>query len=86
MAITLVSFNNYIATLGVNDANVRVALNNQGLQISDDFEGLMHDDIMMICENRRKPGGTIATNNAAIAGQPATITNPGVPLSFVAEK
>ena len=37
MAAALAAFNNYIATLGVNNANVRDALNNQGLQGVDDF-------------------------------------------------
>ena len=86
MAAALAAFNNYIATLGVNNANVREALNNQGLQGVDDFSGLLDDDIMTICENCCKPGGTIANPNAAIAGQPANITNPGVPLSFVTKK
>ena len=72
--------------LGVTNANVREALNNQGLQGADDFEGLMDDDITTICDNCRKPGGTIANPNAAIVGQPANITNPGEQLSFVPKR
>ena len=65
---------------------MREALNNQGLQGTDDFEGLTDDDITTICDNCRKPGGTITNPNAVIVGQPANITNPGVQLSFVTEK
>ena len=86
MAAALAAFNNYLTTLGVTNANVRVALNNQGLQGADDFERLMDDDITTICNNCRNPGGTIANPSAAIVGQPANITNPGVQLSFVTEK
>ena len=32
MAAALAAFNNYLTMLGVNNANVREALNNQGLQ------------------------------------------------------
>ena len=86
MSTALAAFNNYLTTMGVNDANVREALNNQGLQGADDFEGLTDDDITTICDNCHKPGGAIANPNATFTGQPANITNPGVPLSFVTEK
>ena len=78
MATTLAAFNNYsyLTTLGVNNENMREALNNQGLQGTDDFKGLTDDDITTICDNCRKPGGTIANPNAAIIGQLASITNP----------
>jgi hypothetical protein len=33
----------------------------------------------------RKPGGTVVNPQAAVAGQPATITNPGCSISFRAE-
>ena len=87
MAAALAAFNNYLnGTLGITENSVRTAINAQGLQGPDDFTGLTDDDIATICENCRKPGGRIANPDAGLAGQPATINNPGVQLSFVTEK
>jgi hypothetical protein len=39
-----------------------------------------------ICSNIRKPGGTIPNPNAAIAGQPPMIPDPGVQVGQIYER
>ena len=57
MAAALAAFNNYLTTLGVNNTNVREALNNQGLQGADNFEGLT-DDVTNLSDVRRLSRGS----------------------------
>lgn len=73
-------------TLLIADQEVRNALGLQGLLTFDDFTDLTDEEIENICEKVRKPGGTIVNPNAAIAGQPPTIPNPGVLISQLTEK
>ena len=87
----LTQVNDYFQNvLMIADQDVRDALNGQGLISIGDFEGLPEDDIAEICNNARKPGGTIP--NPAydpanpVAGVPQTITNPGVLVGHVIEK
>ena len=87
----LTQFNTYFENvLLISDQGVRDALNGQGLVSISDFEGLTEEDIAEICNNARKPGGTIpnpAYDAAApVAGVPQTITNPGVLVGHVIEK
>ena len=61
---------------------MRTAINDQGLTRIDDFIGLTDQDIKDLCDNIRKPGGTIPNPNATVPGKPPTITNPGQLISF----
>ena len=76
-----VAFNIYLATtLGIREANVRAALNAQGLVSFDSFIGLSDDDMDTIAANVRKPGGTIPIG----AGRNvANIPDPGLPIGFL---
>jgi len=79
MAANLAALNNYFQnTLVIQDQAVRDGLNEQGLTSFDDFVTLTEKDIVQICANVRRPGGVIPNPNAAVVGQPPTITNPGV--------
>lgn len=80
-------FSNYLqTTLLINDNDVRQALIDQGLTSFTDMLGLTEEDIEEICANVRKPGGMIANPNAAVAGQPAMIANPGQQIGHIHEK
>ena len=76
-----VAFNIYLATtLCIREANVRAALNAQGLLSFDYFIGLSDDDMDTIAANVRKPGGTIPIG----AGRNvANIPDPGLPIGFL---
>jgi hypothetical protein len=80
-------FNNYLTgTLGIADQALRVAINGQGLTTPDTFIGWKDEDTRQICTNIRKPGGQIANPNAALAGQPPMINNPGIAIGHIIEK
>jgi hypothetical protein len=91
MAAALAAFNNYlINTIGINVAGATAALNAQGIEGFDDFTILTEDDVSNVCNNVRKPGGTIVNPNfnpaQPIPGVPPTIPNPGIQLGHVFEK
>jgi hypothetical protein len=91
MAAALAALNNYLNDpIGITDPQARVALNNQGLQSFFDFYTLTEKDIIEICANIRKPGGTIPNPvhdpAAPVAGIPPTIPNPGIHLGHIYEK
>ena len=91
MAAALAGFNNYLRnTLHINNANVRNAINQQGLQSITDLIHLTDDDISEVCSNARKPGGTIANPvfdpANPIARVPTTIPNPGVLIGHIFER
>jgi hypothetical protein len=82
-----VNINNYFQNIfGIADAAFRNALTTQGLTAADSFIGLKDDDIKQICSNIHKPGGQIASPNAAIPGQQALINNPGITVGHIIEK
>ena len=86
MAANLAALNNYFEnTLFITDQAVRNGLNQQGLTSFDDFITFTEKDIAQICSNVRKPGGVIPNPNAAVPGQPATISNPGVLVGHAIE-
>jgi hypothetical protein len=86
MAANLAALNNYLQnTLLIQDQDVRVALNQQGLQAFGEFTDLTDDDIKDICKNVRNPGGLVVDPNAA-AGAGALVPNRGVTLGHVFEK
>jgi hypothetical protein len=83
MAANLAALNNYLLnTLLIQDQDVRVALNQQGLQAFGEFTNLTNDDIKDICKNVCSPGGLIKDPNAA-AGAGALVPNRGVTLGHV---
>jgi hypothetical protein len=87
MAGNLAELNNYFNNvLQIVQQPVRDALNEQGLNAFDAFATLEEEDIKRICDTIRKPGGIIINPNAAIAGQPPTIPNPGVAIGQVYKK
>jgi hypothetical protein len=87
MAGNLAELNNYFNNvLQIVQQPVRDALNEQGLNAFDAFATPEEDDIKQICDTIRKPGGIIINPNAAIAGQPPTIPNPGVAIGQVYDK
>jgi hypothetical protein len=87
MAGNLAELNNYLNNvLQITQLPVREALNDQGLDAFDALSTLEEEDIKRICDTIRKPGGIIINPNAAIAGQPPTIPNPGVAIGQVHEK
>jgi hypothetical protein len=86
MAANLATLNNYLLnTLLIQDQDVRVALNQQGLQAFGEFADLTDDDIKDICKNVHNPGGLVEDPNAA-AGAGSLVPNQGVTLGHVFEK
>ena len=84
---TQAAFNGYLNNrLKITSLVMRTAINDQNLTRVDDFIGLTDQDIKDLCDNIRKPGGTIPNPNATVAGQPPTIANPGQPIRFVSIK
>ena len=88
---TLNALNDYLQnTLLITSDAVRQAINNQGIEALNDFATLTEMDIMEICTNVRKPGGTMPNPmhdpNNVVPGIPPTIANPGVTLRHVHEK
>jgi hypothetical protein len=62
----LQALNNYLSsTIGITNPSLRTALNGQGLHSITDFETLEECDIESMCNNIRKPGGTIQITNPA---------------------
>ena len=80
----------WLNTLQIQQQTVRDALHAQGLLSASDFLGLTEEDVAEICNNARKPGGTVP--NPAfnplnpVVGIAPTITNPGVLVGHVIEK
>lgn len=82
MAANLAQLNGYLNnTLNLSDV-MRAAVNAQGLQSFDAFQGLTDNDIKDICKNVRSPGGMIP--DPANAGQ--QIPNRGVAMGHLHEK
>ena len=68
MAANSIQLNNYFTNiLGIGDAALRGALNNQGLTSFEDFATLTEKVVEKICNNIRKQGGMIANPNVALS-------------------
>ena len=74
--------------IGIADSNVghvndrRIAVQDEGLQVIDDFIEFDDDGIATLCQSVRKPGGTIPDpTNAA-----RQIPNPGFSIPAISEK
>lgn len=75
------------ATLLIQVATTRLALNAQGLNDFDDFLSLTEKDITDICSNVRKPGGTILNPLYVVGGNvPQMMPNLGNAVGYVHEK
>ena len=62
------------------------AAGGQGLGTLDEFRFLKDDDVEALCKTLQSPGDTIANPDAAVAGQPARVRNPGFLVSLRAEQ
>jgi hypothetical protein len=87
----VIAYDNYLTNmLLIASIDLRAALTAQGLQDLGSYVTLVEDDIGDICANIRKPGGTIVNPNHdpanPVAGVPATIPNPGIPVGRITEK
>ena len=73
--------------IGISDPiERRQAIQEEGLNVIQDFVEFERDDIETLCASVRKPGGTIPNPNAAAANAPATIPNPGYSIPAICEK
>ena len=73
--------------IGITDpVERRQAIQNEGLNTFKDFAEFDKEGIETLCASVRKPGGTIPNPNAADAGAPATIPNPGHNIPAICEK
>ena len=75
-ALTRMGFTNPAALFITDD---------QGLDTLSEFAILKDDEVEHLCKVTRRPGGTVANPQAAVAGQPPTIPNPGIAVSLRAE-
>ena len=71
--------------LGFTQAAALAITDVQGVDSIEELRMLKDAEIANLCKVMRRPGGTIPNPNAAVAGQPATIPNPGIPISLMAE-
>ena len=66
------------------EASIAV-VDEQGIDTVKNFCCLRDGNIEKLCKIIRRPGGTMPNPNAGIAGQPATINNPGVLVSLIGQ-
>ena len=57
----------------------------QDMNDLSEFKLMTDKEVESLCKVVRRPGGTIPNPSAAVAGQPPTIPNPGIPVSQHAE-
>jgi hypothetical protein len=60
-------------------------MDEQDLNSLDEIKLLIDDEVKDLCTALCKPGGMIPNLNAAAAGQPTQIQDPGVRVSLRAE-
>ena len=73
--------------IGIGDPVARrQVIQDEGLNLITDFTEFENEDIETLCSSVRKPGRTISNPNAAAAGAPATIPNPGYSIPAICEK
>ena len=58
----------------------RIAVQDEGLRVIDDFVEFTEEDIQTLCQSVRKPGGTIVNPAGAV------VPNPGYSISAISEK
>ena len=87
MAANRAAVLNYLEnTLLIADQEVRTNfVDVQGFSSFDDGKDVTIEDIESICKNMRRPGGTVANPQAAVAGQPPRIPNPGLEIGHIQE-
>jgi hypothetical protein len=84
-------FDGYLQqVLGIAQADVRNALQLQGLGTVDDFIALSEEDIEDVCKIVRRTGGMIPNpafgQGASRGAQPPLLPNPGLPIGHLHEK
>ena len=73
--------------IGIGDPVARrQAIQDKGLNLITDFTEFEKEDIETLCLSVQKPGEIIPNPNAAAAGAPATIPNPGYSIPAICEK
>jgi hypothetical protein len=87
----LVAYDNYLTnTLLIASNDLRAAIMPQGIKDFDLYIALTEGNIGDICTNLRKSGRTIDNPNHdpanPVAGIPATVPNPGIPIGHITEK
>jgi hypothetical protein len=71
--------------LGFTATAATVVVDEQGMDSCKELCYLTDDKVEGLCQVVQKPGGTIPNPNAAVAGQPAVISNPGTVILKRAE-
>ena len=74
-----------LGRMGLEQVACTYLVDGQGMNDLEEFAFLKDDDVENLCKSIRRPGGTLPNPNAAAAGQPPTIPNPGIPVSLRAE-
>src|SRR5688500_7751768 len=85
MAAALASIRTALTCLGFSPAAALAMIDEQDMDSLEEFELLNDKQVEQLCTVVRKPGGTILNPQAAVAGQPAHIQNPGCSINFKAE-
>ena len=88
MALAEAAMRTYLRdVIGIADpVQRREVIQAEGLNTVSDFADFDKEDIETLCSSVRKPGGVIPNPNAGVAGQPATIPNPGHSIPAICEK
>ena len=68
--------------LGFTQDAANAITQDQGIDSMEELKTLKDSEVKDLCDVVRKPGGTIPNPNAAVAGQPATIRDPGIKVSL----
>ena len=74
-----------LVRLGFTQDAANAITQDQGIDSMEELKTLKDSEVKDLCDVVRKPGGTIPNPNAAVAGQPATIRDPGIKVSLRAE-
>jgi hypothetical protein len=85
MAANLAAIRTAMERLGFSNAAAEFIVTEQNLDDLAEFALLTDAEVENLCKVIRRPGGVIPNPNAAAAGQPATVANPGIAVSLRAE-
>ena len=70
--------------IGFSEEASEYITDDQGLDEVEEFRILSDDEVENLCKNTRRPGGIIDNPNRG-RNNPASIPNPGIPVSLKAE-
>ena len=71
--------------LGLTIEAAIAIVDKQGIDTVENFCHLKDGNIEELCKIIHRPGSTMPNPNAGVAGQPATINNPGVSVSLIGQ-